>query len=95
MNPSESPDSLGDIQARECPVCGAKWVGGQLFWATGKPGRDIDLAGLICNMMEKRDRDKASKCINPCKGREGGDTWASRLKNLGTFEEEKKKSEDS
>lgn len=46
---------------------------GQLYWATGKPGTDLDLAGLVCNSVN----DPA--CINPAKGMEGGDTWENRL----------------
>ena len=64
----------------KCEVCDATWIDGQLFWATGKPGRDIDLSGLVCNMIASMDSAKGAKCINKCKGNEGGDTWADRFK---------------
>jgi len=37
---------------------------------------ELDLAGLVCNMVN----DPA--CINPCTGREGGDTWAKRMERV-------------
>ena len=55
------------------------WINNQLFWSTGKQGRNIDLAGLVCNGLEKR---KGFKCVNPCKGQIGGDTWEERRKFL-------------
>ena len=59
---------------RSCPRCGAHWLDGQLFWSgTGKKASELDLAGLVCNAVS----DPA--CINPGKGREGGDTWAKRM----------------
>jgi hypothetical protein len=51
---------------------------GQLYWqGTGKPGKDLDLAGLVCNNLRQDDPD-ASKCINPSRGQKGGDTWEYR-----------------
>jgi len=48
-----------------------------LYWSgTGKKASELDLAGLVCNMVN----DPA--CINPCKGREGGDTWAKRMERV-------------
>ena len=58
---------------RECPRCGARWFNGQLRWATGKPGKEIDLAGLVCNRVND------PRCINPCNGQDGGQTWEQRL----------------
>ena len=66
----------------KCPACEATWINGQLFWSTGAQGRDIDLAGLVCNMLEKIDPKKAELCINTCKGNEGGDTWVDRFSKL-------------
>ena len=43
---------FGSIMIKECPVCTAKWIGGQLYWATGKAGCPHDLAGLLCNDHE-------------------------------------------
>lgn len=66
----------------KCPACEATWINGQLFWSTGAQGRDIDLAGLVCNMLERVDPVKAKLCINSCKGNEGGQTWEGRLTDL-------------
>ena len=60
------------IERTECPRCGAVWFNGQLFWATGAKGKEEDLAGLVCNMVN------TPQCINPKKGVEGGDTWEKR-----------------
>ena len=65
------------MECRECQVCGAKWISNQLYWATGKQGRNIDLAALVCNKLSD---EKLDKCANPCKGQEGGMGWAERLK---------------
>ena len=62
---------------RNCPVCGGHWVEGQLYWGTGKPGRDLDLAALVCNRLPA---EKVEGCVNPCKGQEGGVGWAERMK---------------
>jgi hypothetical protein len=67
---------------RECPRCGARWLNGQLYWATGKPGSELDLAGLVCNTIQ----DPA--CINPCGGMEGGETWAMRQARSQLFNEQ-------
>ena len=34
---------------RTCSGCGATWLDGQLYWATGKMACPHDLAGLVCN----------------------------------------------
>ena len=63
---------------RKCEKCGATWMEGQLYWpGTGKPGKDLDLAGLVCNNI-KRDNPDFDKCINPSRGMTGGDTWEYR-----------------
>ena len=49
------------IERTECPRCGAVWFNGQLFWATGAKGKEEDLAGLVCNMVN------TPQCINPKK----------------------------
>lgn len=71
------------MHARTFSRCGARWLDGQLYWSgTGKKASELDLAGLVCNTVN----DPA--CINPCRGQEGGDTWAKRLERaslpLGT-----------
>lgn len=60
-----------------CPTCDARFMDGQLYWATGHPGNPIDLAGLVCNPYSK-----GRECINPCKGQKGGQTWEQRSANL-------------
>jgi hypothetical protein len=62
---------------RNCPVCGATWISDQLYWATGKPGKDEDLAALVCNRLTA---EKAEGCVNPAKGQEGGVGWEERMK---------------
>jgi hypothetical protein len=65
------------METKTCETCGAHWLGGQLYWATGKLAREIDLAGLVCNRI-----DASKPCANPCRGEEGGDTWEKREKQL-------------
>ena len=62
---------------KTCETCGAHWLEGQFFWATGKPGNELDLAGLVCNRL-----DPAKPCANRCRGMEGGETWESRMKQI-------------
>jgi hypothetical protein len=65
------------METKTCETCGAHWLEGQLYWATGKPAREIDLAGLVCNRI-----DSSRPCANPCQGEEGGDTWELREKHV-------------
>jgi hypothetical protein len=65
------------MENRNCPTCGATWIDGQLYWATGKTGRDIDLAALVCNRLPP---EKVERCVNPCKGQDGGIGWEERMK---------------
>lgn len=60
-----------------CPTCDARFVDGHLIWATGNPGKLVDLAGLVCN---KLCGDRV--CINPCLGNETGETWEARAKMI-------------
>jgi hypothetical protein len=60
------------MQIKTCPRCGAKWINNQLYWATGKEGKEEDLAGLVCNTIDDPN------CINAKKGDETGQTWESR-----------------
>ena len=70
------------MERKECPKCGATWLNGQHYWSgTGKPGNELDLAGLVCNRFGNET------CINPCMGMEGGVTWKERLTSLGKLEE--------
>jgi len=68
---------MDELNCKTCNKCGAKWLNGQLFWSTGSVGKDLDLAGLVCNNLNPDDPD-ASQCINPARGQEGGDTWEYR-----------------
>lgn len=63
------------MQIKECGTCGARWINDQLYWTNGKEGRELDLAGLVCNILPE-----TKPCINPCQGMEGGQTWESRYK---------------
>jgi len=82
MNDKELSDLK--LDRKECQKCGALWLNGQHYWSgTGVKGNDLDLAGLVCNKLGD------DRCINPCRGQEGGDTWAKRLEDLEQGEEEK------
>lgn len=63
------------MESQNCPVCGGHWIENQLFWATGKKGKDEDLNALVCRNLPP---EKFTNCINPCKGAEGGVGWAER-----------------
>ena len=65
------------MERKECKKCGAIWINGEHYRAgTGKKGNELDLAGLVCNKLGD------ANCINPCKGQDGGQTWADRLYTL-------------
>lgn len=71
------------MDSKKCAKCGATWMNGQLFWATGKKGNNADLAGLVCDRWGDKD------CINPAKGTDHrGDTWAKRLSDLERLEDQ-------
>ena len=63
------------MDCKTCTHCGASWMAGQHFWKTGRPGNELDLAGLVCNYLPDED---IPKCINPKRGELGGDSWARR-----------------
>ena len=64
---------MDSLRRDECPKCGAIWMNGEHYWNTGSKGNELDLAGLVCNKLGD------NQCINPLKGKDGGDTWESRL----------------
>ena len=68
------------IKRTECPRCGARWLNGQLYWATGCKAKEQDLAGLVCNVVD------SDECINPEKGSKGGDTWDKRARYIENLE---------
>ena len=71
------------LSRKECPKCGAVWINGEHIWSgTGNKGNELDLAGLVCNNYGDE------QCINPAKGKDGGDTWAKRMEDMEKREEE-------
>ena len=73
------------MDCRSCRTCGAHWMDGQLYWATGQKGNELDLAGLVCNQV-----DAYSPCNNPLRGQTGGQTWEQRqweLRRMDRFVE--------
>ena len=65
---------------KECPCCEARWLDGQLYWATGREACPHDLAGLVCNELSDET------CINACKGSTSGLTWKHREIMLDFFD---------
>jgi hypothetical protein len=69
------------MEIKTCSKCGARWIAGQLYWSSGKPGKEEDLAGLVCNEV------KDTNCINPKLGDISGQSWEKRLKMMDEFHE--------
>ena len=81
---------LSDLKLtrNECSKCGAIWINGKHIWSgTGASSEgtqsELDLAGLICNTSY----GGGDLCINPQKGKLGGQTWKDRV---SSYEEESK-----
>ncbi len=70
------------MNVKTCGKCGATWIDGQLHWSTGKPAKEEDLAGLVCNKFGD------SQCINPKLGNESGATWEQRLGTISKLDDE-------
>ncbi len=68
-----------DPSGQTCPKCGARFLSGRLYWATGKPGDPKDLAGLVCQPYGDQT------CINQMRDQTGGDTWKKRLDFLNAL----------
>ena len=83
---SDKETSDFSVSRLECSHCGAMWINGQHYWATGAKGNELDLSSLVCNTPH----GSAGKCINPQIGAEGGDTWAKRMKYFKELQEEMK-----
>jgi hypothetical protein len=69
------------MEIKTCSKCGARWIAGQLYWSNGKPGKEEDLAGLVCNKINDEN------CLNPKLGDTTGQTWEKRLQRMDEFEE--------
>ena len=77
------------LERKECPKCGATWINGEHRWSgTGNKGSELDLAGLVCNKLGDH------QCINPMKGKDGGDTWEKRFEDLERMGEESNVTQD-
>ena len=75
-----------EIETKKCGKCGASWVNGQLYWATGAKGSEADLAGLVCDQLTDA---QAGSCINGQRGRNhNGQTWEQRASMLGGMQRE-------
>ena len=70
------------METKTCKKCGACWIAGQLYWATGQKGKDVDLAGLVCNKLGDEN------CINPSRGENTGDSWEKREEYAKSLAEE-------
>ncbi len=90
----ENEKQLSDLklERKECEKCGATWINGKHVWrGTGNISNssELDLAGLVCN------KHGNNECINPMKGKEGGQTWDYRRGYIdGIYNEKKKQMED-
>jgi len=69
------------MEIKTCSKCGARWIAGQLYWSNGKPGKEEDLAGLVCNRVNDEN------CLNPKLGDTAGETWEKRLQRMDEFHE--------
>jgi len=74
--------SSEDNLTKACPKCGARFLGGRLYWSTGKPGDPRDLAGLVCQNWED------ATCINPMRDDKTGDTWKKRFEFMNALASE-------
>lgn len=62
------------MEIKTCAKCGANWINGQLFWASGAVAKEEDLAGIVCNNLGD------DTCINPQRGCVTGDSWEKRAR---------------
>ena len=57
-------------------MCGFNFIHPATRFPVTIEGSELDLAGLVCNKLGDH------QCINPMKGKDGGDTWVKRLEDL-------------
>ena len=76
------------LERKECAKCGATWINGTHVWrgtGSSSDSSELDLAGLVCNKLGDE------QCINPSKGKDGGQTWEYRSGYIdGVFDATKK-----
>lgn len=88
LTPEQRESARRDFakDCNECPRCGALFhhEQGHVWSGTLKKGNALDLAGLVCNPAQD------DRCINPCKGRDGGQTFESRKARIGLYTQEVK-----
>ena len=85
---SDNEFSDFSLERKECEKCGATWINGKHVWrGTGgsSESSELDLAGLVCNKLGNH------QCINPMKGKEGGQTWEYRAGYVDRMISERKK----
>ena len=85
---SDNEFSDFSLERKECEKCGATCINGKHVWrGTGgsSDSSELDLAGLVCNKLGNH------QCINPMKGKEGGQTWEYRAGYVDGMISERKK----
>jgi|TARA_B100000085_G_scaffold264636_1_gene271764 hypothetical protein len=87
----ENDKQLSDLklERKECEKCGATWINGQHVFrgtAASYTNSELDLAGLVCNKLGNH------QCINPSRGKDGGQTWEYRAGYIDGMITEKKRS---
>ena len=63
------------MDCKVCPKCEAKFMDGQLYWATGQKGDPEVLANLVCDLPQVQ---RGGGCINKAGSNPKKDTWEKR-----------------